>query len=124
MECKTKRDSMQIWNRKRRQKISLGLDLNVCGCMYLCCTFYVIKMDLFSLEEDKCPELFITQESNKVDEDMYVEESGKDEEFLGIKMNDFGSPCTSLMGLPSMHYLGISNDKMIGENVPKDKELG
>ena len=50
-------------------------------------------MEVFSLEDDDCNELFITQES-KEDSGVKTVEGGQ---FLGHDVFDFKSPCTSFV---------------------------
>ena len=86
-----------------------------CVCWYewtclvlFCVKFYVgimaENMDLFSLEDDDCSQLFITQEPKQNIENMDI----NDGMFLGIAKTDFSSPCASLVSKDSI-YSDISN---------------
>ena len=70
------------------------------------------NMDLFSLEDEDCSELFITQEPkenlvglmNENVENMEV----NDDSFLGLEKTNFSSPCVSLVSKDSI-YSDISD---------------
>ena len=71
-------------------------------------------MDLYSLEDDGGEEMFITQtpRCNMLDN---IEMSGNEEneQFLGVNVNDFQSPCSSLVNQGDGHraiYEDISDD--------------
>ena len=62
--------------------------------------------NVFSLEDDDCNDLFITQEA-KSDENLVNEMAKSDGEydsFLGVEAMDFASPCVSVVqGLDSVY---------------------
>ena len=49
-------------------------------------------MELFSLEEEECPELFITQESHDSSQDGINGENDGNYKFLGVDVMDFTTP--------------------------------
>ena len=55
-------------------------------------------MEVFSLEEDDCPELFITQSSS--------DSNGIENNSILVDENDFQSPCVSLVSPPKQNALG------------------
>ena len=68
--------------------------------------FTFTRMELFSLEEDECPELFITQNSSE-----NMNQSGN-KSVIGDEM-DFQSPCVSLVNVSQRiqnQYSDISDD--------------
>ena len=68
---------------------------------------------MFFLEEDDCPELFITQtpkaEDNNCGESEENQEKVEQNKFLGVRVNDFRSPCASVLDVEP-HYSDISDD--------------
>ena len=54
-------------------------------------------MDVFSLEEEEGGFLFLTQQSKKDEELEAMEESCGEEDFLGLDVMDFQSPCVSVV---------------------------
>ena len=49
-------------------------------------------MELFSLEEEECPELFTTQESHDSSQDGINGENVGNDKFLGVHVMDFMTP--------------------------------
>ena len=62
-------------------------------------------MEIFSLEDDDCPELFITQSGSS--ESANQSEIGNKSGILG-EPSDFSSPCVSILGAK---YSDISDDE-------------
>ena len=70
--------------------------------------------DMYSLEDDDCSQLFITQESKDNDVEMGEKNEGSsfngDDLFLGLNESDFATPCSSLVTSEhSAIYLDISD---------------
>ena len=88
----------------------------MCGCV--CVVLFVLDMEnstgssCFSLEDDDCSQLFITQSSNNSNKVIGREDSDEESvfggSFLGIKGTDFASPNVSVLGMPSC-YSDISD---------------
>ena len=68
----------------------------MCVSAYHC--GYLLIMELYSLEDDDCHELFITQSDSKKDE------SGS--KSILMDENDFQSPCVSLVSNSKANALG------------------
>ena len=64
-------------------------------------------MDTFSLEDDDCPELFITQSASNVNVNDSINQNNSS--ILGDP-SDFSSPCVSIL---SSQYSDISDDEDI-----------
>ena len=95
----------------------------------MCVNFFVLilleyiaiymDMEVFSLEEDECPDLFLTQSS------VNVQDNNRNNSILGDGM-DFQSPCVSLIpaarfdGMAS-HYEDISDDDF---QIPSSQQHG
>ena len=80
------------------------------------CSFVFI-MDVFSLEEDDCSQLFITQSLPKSGENR-----GLISDILG-NGSDFTSPCVSLVNRRSIHdpqYSNISDDDFV--DIPSSQQ--
>ena len=75
----------------------------------------IVKMELFSLqEEDDYGDIFITQ-TPKVQEVGNEGNSAKDGQFLGLDCDDFQSPCASILDISTgnvPYYSDISDDEM------------
>ena len=69
-------------------------------------------MASFSLEDEDMGELFLTQESRNLDKIEDIS-GGKNEQFLGVNINDFSSPCVSLVrdNNKNLQYSDISEDE-------------
>ena len=77
-------------------------------------------MEVFSLEDDGCNELFITQESKQKEECNVSENVGESGEFLGIDPFDFQSPCTSVHKSEATYqpqYSDVSDEESTSEMV-------
>ena len=78
-------------------------------------------MELFSLEEDDgYGDLFLTQSSRITNVTDNVD-MAEEEDFLGVKVSDFHSPCKSLLeiGLQySTHYSDISDEEEFPSSMP------
>ena len=62
------------------------------------CIGFADKMDVFSLEEEDCGGLFLTQQSSSSQlEGKKDEENEMETTFLGLRSDDFQSPCASLV---------------------------
>ena len=95
-------------------------------------TFWnLMVMEVFSLEEEECGGLFLTQQSNinegDEQEDENSGENGDDKSFFGLSASDFTSPCVSLVGrnVPNVpQYSDISEgdeDFVDSQKVYKDR---
>ena len=121
-------------------KVSLHLVSGCsCGCM-LCDTNHLKSVicglllnmdgDLFSLEDDDCSQLFITQQPSQniceiMDKSWDNNDSGN-ETFLGLSADDFNSPCVSLANKSDLQgkYLDISDAEDFCEYKDMQKEHG
>ena len=86
-----------------------------------------MELDLFSLEDEDCSQLFITQQPsqkivNMLDKSDENNDSGN-ETFLGLSADDFKSPCSSLVtkSVLSNDYSDISD---VDEFVPQTQTTG
>ena len=69
-------------------------------------------MDYLSLEDEDVSELFITQESSKINQEIDEKNEESDDNFLGLLTDDFQSPCVSLVNCDNKpHYSDISDDE-------------
>ena len=86
---------------------------------YLC--GFSTEMDVFSLKEDDCGGLFLTQQSNgNVQEVKKDEESDMEVSFLGVRNDDFQSPCVLLVTkqvASCAEYFIIFNGKFMFKNI-------
>ena len=73
---------------------------------------------MFSLEDDDYGDMFITQEAN-ISQDLAGDFNKSDDEdalFLGVKVSDMGTPCTSIVKpLKNPMYLDISDDEDLAD---------
>ena len=84
----------------------------------MCCGVFFRKflelffiMSMLSLDNDDCGAMFITQGPS--DNAPKFEEDDKDDLFLGVAKDDFGSPSVDLVNRHEVaHYSDISNDEM------------
>ena len=79
--------------------------------------------DIYSLEEEECSQMFITQEPKDSIKDL-LEKSGENEvqmetSLFGIPGNDFGALCVSMVDVNQNVYSDISNDDFTNEPVKK-----
>ena len=86
---------------------------------------FVFKMaqnlDLLSLEDEECSQMFITQESHGNVENL-MDKSGENSDdnlFLGMFEDDFSSPCVSLMDNNLPVYSDISDDEVFEKKQPE-----
>ena len=81
-------------------------------------------MEVFSLEDDDCNELFITQESKDYSQNEEVKMESGYESFLGLDPFDFQSPCKSVICNKSTyapHCSDLSDEKCDGKLVMDSK---
>ena len=68
-------------------------------------------MDMYSLEDDDCSELFITQSTNdSIMDEMKLSQRLSVSNIFGSDGMDFQSPCTSLVNRDKPIYKDISDD--------------
>ena len=86
------------------------------------------SLDICSLEEDDCSQLFITQESKEGGGNENMEVDDEFDLFLGVKSDDFASPMASIVEsrkIEGAQYSDISEDDFEdwGQGKAKDARL-
>ena len=71
----------------------------------------MLELPAFSLEEDDCHQLFITQECKESIGDEVFDDNYEDTSILGIDGNDFSSPNVSVVHGLSAVYSDISDSE-------------
>ena len=81
--CKSRK-----FNDRRHEVFSLGYVLSACGCVkhFVFGGLLLIEMEIFSLEEDDCNLMFLTQTSSQDNEGIVGENGEKEGESL-MKVN-------------------------------------
>ena len=72
-------------------------------------------MEVFSLEDDSCSQLFITQESKDKQDSKDIKTDEEDGQFLGLDPFDLQSPCSSIIDRKEKYQPAcenISDDEM------------
>ena len=86
-------------------------------------TMNMLGQDIFSLEDDDCNDLFITQESTGCSQLEILSDDSENESFLGLNFQDFSSPNVSVVkGLEAI-YSNISDTDNFQEPSQKHQKI-